>query len=138
MITWYQSNPVGKKCVNRGNGDENEKHKNAALRWIEEFVKAPKSPEEVEVEAVFGFHTDLSENNILFWGQVFVWTGYPFSSCEEGINPLGITEVQLLPNSIFAKLPSPAIDWKIWKALYLGSCSLFVRRNAGHNRLIPL
>ena len=24
----------------------------------------------------------------------------------------------LLPNSRFAKLPSPAIDWKIWKALY--------------------
>ena len=24
----------------------------------------------------------------------------------------------LMPNSRFAKLPSPAIDWKIWKALY--------------------
>ena len=23
-----------------------------------------------------------------------------------------------LPNSRFTKLPSPAIDWKIWKALY--------------------
>ena len=24
----------------------------------------------------------------------------------------------IFPNSRFAKLPSPAIDWKIWKALY--------------------
>ena len=27
-----------------------------------------------------------------------------------------------LPNSRFAKLPSPAIDWKIWKALYSRGC----------------
>ena len=34
-------------------------------------------------------------------------------------------QLLLLPNYRFAKLPSPAIDWKIWKALYSGSC-LFV------------
>ena len=28
----------------------------------------------------------------------------------------------LLPNSRFVKLPSPAIDWKIWKALYSHGC----------------
>ena len=28
----------------------------------------------------------------------------------------------LLPNSRFAKLPSPGIDWKIWKALYSHGC----------------
>ena len=27
-----------------------------------------------------------------------------------------------LPNSRFEKLPSPAIDWKIWKALYWRGC----------------
>ena len=43
---------------------------------------------------------------------------------------------------IIAELPSSAIDWKIWKALYSGSSLLFVIvvvvcRNAGYNRLIP-
>jgi hypothetical protein len=28
----------------------------------------------------------------------------------------------LLPNSRFPKLPSPALDWIIWKALYLCGC----------------
>ena len=32
-----------------------------------------------------------------------------------------------LPKSRFAKLPSPAIVWKIWKALYSHGCSVGCR-----------
>ena len=38
---------------------------------------------------------------------------------------LGDQALAILPNSRFAKLPSLAIDWKIWKALYSHGC-LFV------------
>ena len=33
-----------------------------------------------------------------------------------------VHSVCLLPYSRLAILPSPAIDWKIWKALYLRGC----------------
>ena len=44
---------------------------------------------------------------------------------EQVINTHHITIIQccsFLPNSRFDKLPSPAIDWKIWMALYSRDC----------------
>ena len=40
-------------------------------------MKAPKSPEEVEVEAVFGFHAELSEKHI-FHSEERSLCFYPF------------------------------------------------------------
>ena len=63
-------------------------------------------------------------------------------NCEKSVETnQSVTQLKrILPNSRFANLPNPAIDRKIWKALYSGSyLSMFVVcRNAGYNPLIPL
>ena len=38
--------------------------------------------------------------------------------------PISLNFYFLLPYSRLAILPSPAIDWKIWKALYSRGCSV--------------
>ena len=54
-------------------------------------MKVPKSPEEVEVEAVFGFHADLSGKQNYF--EEWCLCVYSFSSLREESTIFGITAV---------------------------------------------
>ena len=51
-----------------------------------------------------------------------------------------LIDVSQLPTFRFAKLPSPAIDWKIWKALYSHGCSVgrSVVRHSGDSSDVTL